>query len=195
MDTPIIAKFYREEDAMKRLALLEKSIAEGEEPEKNAIRKELWNLRYQDKGERNGLDRADGYLGLWMAMEFNKNADKRLFGKKHAQKEIQKILDKLKFREYQEKSPLHEELLYRECCHMVDLYVRLCGRDKSYNSAFCGIVRISEEKSKNKVQRDIFEMGEKLPKILEMEKELEIVSRAAKEVYDLHFSQEDLLTE
>ena len=42
MDTPTIAKYYREKDPMERLKLLEQSIAAGEEPEENRIRKELW---------------------------------------------------------------------------------------------------------------------------------------------------------
>ena len=46
MDTPTIAKYYREKDPMERLKLLEQSIAAGEEPEENKIRKELWEIRY-----------------------------------------------------------------------------------------------------------------------------------------------------
>ena len=45
MDTPTIAKYYREKDPMERLKLLEQSIAAGEEPEENRIRKELWEIR------------------------------------------------------------------------------------------------------------------------------------------------------
>ena len=63
MDTPTIAKYYREKDPMERLKLLEQSIAAGEEPEENRIRKELWEIRYSDKAET-GDTRADGYLGL-----------------------------------------------------------------------------------------------------------------------------------
>ena len=79
MDTPTIAKYYREKDPMERLKLLEQSIAAGEEPEENRIRKELWEIRYSDKAET-GDTRADGYLGLWMTMEFNRNSASRFFG-------------------------------------------------------------------------------------------------------------------
>ena len=51
MDTPTIAKYYREKDPMERLKLLEQSIAAGEEPEENRIRKEIWEIRYSDKAE------------------------------------------------------------------------------------------------------------------------------------------------
>ena len=113
MDTPTIAKYYREKDPMERLKLLEQSIAAGEEPEENRIRKELWEIRYSDKAET-GDTRADGYLGLWMTMEFNRNSASRFFGTRSAKKEIGKYLKKLKFQEFQEKGGLYEELLYRE---------------------------------------------------------------------------------
>ena len=60
MDTPTIAKYYREKDPMERLKLLEQSIAAGEEPEENRIRKELWEIRYSDKAET-GDTRAGGH--------------------------------------------------------------------------------------------------------------------------------------
>ena len=45
-DTPIIALYYREHDPMKRKMFLDQSIAAGEDEEANAVRKELWELRY-----------------------------------------------------------------------------------------------------------------------------------------------------
>ena len=118
MDTPIIALYYRESDPMKRKMFLDQSIAAGEEEEANAIRKELWEIRYGGKSEVPDTP-ADGYLALWMALEFNKNASSRLFGAKSARREIVKNLQKMKITEYQGKSALHQELLFRECCHMV----------------------------------------------------------------------------
>ena len=67
MDTPTIAKYYREKEPMERLKLLEHSIAAEEDPEGNKIRKELWEIRYSDKSEA-GDTRADGYLGMCMTM-------------------------------------------------------------------------------------------------------------------------------
>ena len=51
MDTPIITLYYRESDPMKRKMFLDQSIAAGEEEEANAIRKELWEIRYGGKSE------------------------------------------------------------------------------------------------------------------------------------------------
>ena len=189
MDTPTIAKYYREKEPMERLKLLEQSIAAEEDPEGNKIRKELWEIRYSDKSEV-GDTRADGYLGLWMTMEFNRNSGSRFFGTRGAKKEIGKYLTKLKFQEIQEKGGLYEELLYRECCHMVLVYMDLCQTDKSYNTTLCGLVHIKEDRAKSKLQRDIKETAVDLPGALGMEAELGIITRAAREIYRQYYPNE-----
>lgn len=189
MDTPTIAKYYREKEPMERLKLLEQSIAAEEDPEGNKIRKELWEIRYSDKSEV-GDTRADGYLGLWMTMEFNRNSGSRFFGTRGAKKEIGKYLTKLKFQEIQEKGGLYEELLYRECCHMVLVYMDLCQTDKSYNTTLCGLVHIKEDSAKSKLQRDIKETAVDLPGALGMEAELGIITRAAREIYRQYYPNE-----
>ena len=119
MDTPTITQYYRESDPARRLALLNMSIEAGEEPELNQIRRELWDIRYQDPSELGGDTRADGFIALWMLMEFNKDSGKRFMGVRGGRKEIMKQLNKMKFQEICAKGKDYEELLYRECCHMV----------------------------------------------------------------------------
>lgn len=80
MDTQTITQYYREADPNKRLALLNMSIEAGEEPELNQIRKELWEIRYQDKSELGPDERADGLIALWMLMEFNRDSGQALHG-------------------------------------------------------------------------------------------------------------------
>ena len=189
MDTPTIAKYYREKEPMERLKLLEQSIAAEEDPEGNKIRKELWEIRYSDKSEA-GDTRADGYLGLWMTMEFNRNSSSRFFGTRSAKKEIGRYLTKLKFQEIQEKGGLYQELLYRECCHMVLVYMDLCQTDKSYNTTLCGLIHIKEDSAKSKLQRDIRETAVDLPGTLGMESELGIITRAAREIYRQYYPNE-----
>ena len=189
-DTPTIALYYREHDPMKRKMFLDQSIAAGEDEEANAVRKELWELRYGEPSEAGSGMRADGYLALWMAMEYSKDTAGKLFGLKRARKEIEKNLARLKFREMQEKSELHRELLYRECCHMVKTYMELCEKDKTYNTTLCGIVPISEKTAKNKLQTDIYETAVVLPGNINMVEELAIITEAAKEAYEAHFPGE-----
>ncbi len=189
-DTPMIALYYGEHDPMKRKMFLDQSIAAGEDEEANAVRKELWELRYGGPSELGPDTRADGYLGLWMAMEYSKDTAGKMFGLKRARREIEKNLTRLKFRELQEKSELHRELLYRECCHMVKTYMELCAKDKTYNTTLCGIVPISEKSAKNKLQHDIYTTAIAFPEEIGMQEELEIVTRAAREAYEAHFPGE-----
>ena len=188
MDTPTIAQYYREHDPMKRKELLDAAIAE-EDSEENIIRRELWEIRYKES-QSGTPSRADGFLALWMSMEFNKNAGNKIFGSKGACKEIRKKLEQLKFKEFQEGDELHQELLYRECCHMVKMYMELCETDRSYNSTFCGIIHISKEKAKAKLQADMIQTAVELPKSIGMEEELAIVTKAAREMYEAHFPGE-----
>lgn len=189
MDTPTIEKYYKEHDPMKRKALLDEAIQSGEDAEANAVRKELWDVRYQSSAELGEKTRADGYLALWMVMEFNRDVSKKFFGYKRARKEITKNLETLRFKEFEEKSPLHKELLYRECYHMIKMYVELCRKDKSYNSALCGILTISSENVEKKMKNDVYETAIELPSAIQMEEELKVITDAAKEVLDEFFPE------
>ena len=194
MDTPTIAAYYREADPMKRKKLLDQSEAAGEEPEANKIRREIWEARYHEKGENGSL--ADGFLKLWMAMEFNRNSGNRWFtGSRGARKEIGKELAAVKFHEIRQKSELHEQLLYRECCHLVDLYMNLCSHDKSYNTIICGIITISKDSAKAKLQKNIYETAVRLPGELGMQEELGLITKAAREIYEIQFPGEGGLPE
>ena len=61
-DTPTIALYYKEHDPMKRKMFLDQSIAAGEDEEANAVRKEIWEIRYGGPSELGPDTRADGYL-------------------------------------------------------------------------------------------------------------------------------------
>ena len=178
MDTPTITQYYRESDPARRLALLNMSIEAGEEPELNQIRRELWDIRYQDPSELGGDTRADG---------------KRFMGVRGGRKEIMKQLNKMKFQEICAKGKEYEDLLYRECCHMVKTYMELSESDKAYNSTLFGIMKMSSERAKDKLKADIYDTAVVLPQTLKMEEELGIVTRAAREMYELHFPGEGSL--
>lgn len=193
MDTPTITQYYREPDPSKRLALLNMSIEAGEEPELNKIRKELWDIRYQDTSELGGDTRADGLIALWMIMEFNRDSSKRFMGVRGGRKEIQKQLDKMKFQEIRSKGKDYEDLLYRECCHMVKTYMELCESDKAYNSTLFGILKMNSDRAKDKLKEDIYDTAVVLPTTLKMEEELGMITRAAHEMYELHFPGEGKL--
>ena len=71
----------------------------------------------------------------------------------------------------------------------------LCATDKSYNTIICGIVTMSQESAKAKLQKDIYETAVRLPKELKMEEELGLITRAAREIYEVQFPGEGGLPE
>lgn len=191
MDTPIIAAYYRESDPLKRKKLLEKAVASGEDTEENAVRREIWETRYGNGTDGGKTERADNFMALWMTLEFHRDADKKWFAIKRARKEIMKHLERLKFQELSGRSEMHRELLYRECVHLVTVYMELCEKDKSYNNLLCGLVSMSKERSREKLQEDLLSTAVRLPAALQLEKELELLTKAAKEVYDRNFALEE----
>lgn len=191
MDTPTIASYYRESDPLKRKKLLEQAIAEGDAAEENAIRQEIWEVRYREPLSRGSAERADGFIGMWMTLEFDKNAAKRWGGIRHARKDVEKCLDKLRFQEIIKKSPLHEELLYRECVHMINLYAELCRSDRSYGSMLNGLISMKKENLEEKLKNDLVQVGIQLPKMIGMEEELKLLTNATKEVYYALFPDEN----
>lgn len=193
MDTPIIAQYYREADPLKRKVLLDEALASGEDREANEIRQEIWQIRYGRQAEQGGP--ADAYLRLWMTLEFNRNVGHKFFGARGAQKDIRKELALLKFQELRTRSALHEELLYRECQHLVALYMDLCAKDKNYNSVILGLMTMKEESSLAKMKRDIYETAVCVPRDVNMEDELSLLTRAARKVYEDRFPGEGGMAE
>ena len=187
----ILEAYYNEKDPVRRLKYLKKSIAQGEEPEANAIRQELWDIRYQEKTGEGKDSRADGYMGLWMNMEFEKGGSKRFFGVSSARKNLSKIMKKLRLEEYENKSELHKELLYREYCHTVETYIALSESDKNYNTYLFGLLSMKEESSRSKLKEDVIETGVKLPQEIGMEKEFALLTKAVQEVHARYFGNDE----
>ena len=190
MDTPTIASYYRETDPMKRKALLEQSIAENEDPEGNEIRKRIWEIRYAERSSVSRSSRADGFMALWMVLEFNKNSSGGMFGRGRAKKEILKSLQKSGIAEFQNGTPLEKELIYREVLHLVSAYAKLCEVDKSYGSTIFGIMSMKEQDIAAKLKNDLYDTGIRLAHDMGLEEELGLVIKATKEVYSQKFPED-----
>lgn len=76
---------------------------------------------------------------------------------------------------------------------MVKTYMELCETDKAYNSTLFGIIRMGSAQAKEKLKADIYHTAIELPQTLKMEEELGMITRAAREMYELHFPGEGSL--
>ena len=195
MESTLITEFYRSQKPQKRRELLEQAIQSGQEPEKNAIRKEILDLRYETKKTWGSTDEVDTFMRLWMALEFNKEAVKSFMGQKSGRREILKNLDAISFLKIMKKSELHKELLYQECVHLVKLYISLCEKDKSYRNALMGLITMSDEKVEEKIRGDIYQTAVRLPVLLELTDELGLLTRAARAAYAEYYPDQDPLPE
>ena len=68
--------------------------------------------------------------------------------------------------------------------------MELCESDRSYGTTLCGILKISNDKLKDKLKEDIYTTAVEFPREYDLEEELGIVTRAAREMYALHFPGE-----
>lgn len=190
MDTPTIAAYYKEMDPMKRKALLDQSIAVGEDPEGNALRQKIWEIRYKGTSSAEPENRADGFLGLWMTMEFNKDKSNRFWSGGRAKKEVLKALEKSGFSQFANGTAQEREMIYREAYHMISTYESLCEKDKTYGSTIFGIVAMKEKDLIAKIKADLFDTAIRMPSTLGLEEELDIIIQAAKAFFEYKFPEE-----
>ena len=73
---------------------------------------------------------------------------------------------------------------------MIRTYMNLSKSDRNYNSTIFGMMKMSDERSSDKLKNDVANLMLTLPEKLGLEKELEIVVRAAREVYEEFFPLE-----
>ena len=76
---------------------------------------------------------------------------------------------------------------------MVKSNMELCETDKAYNSILLGITRMGSARAKEKLKAVFYNTAIELPQTLKMEEELGMITRAAREMYELHFPGEGSL--
>lgn len=190
--TELLKKYYQETDPMRRRRILEKSIEQGEDPERNRIRMELWEVRYQYQSRAAKGERGDGFLRLWIHMKYaDGNTGGILGGVRRSRKEVQKEMDKLQFSRWQELGGLYEECFYEECLHLAALYMESCHTDKSYGSGLMGLMALSDEKVMDKLTDDVYGIAFRVPKALKLTEELSILTRAICQVYSARYPADE----
>lgn len=192
----LLDRYYQEQDPMKRKKILEKYTATGEEPELNAIRKEIWEKRYSDGSSAVKNGRADGYLRIWMETKFADGNTSHFFGGvKRAQKSFRKLIAAAGLDNIEAKSKEYQELLYRECLHAATLYLDSCLSDKNYSTGLLGLMKLPDDAIATKISKDVYVTAIRVPRQLDLEKELAYFSRAALEVYFEKFPVDEFTEE
>ena len=194
MDSPNVARYYEESDPLRRKKLLKLILEQEGASEENIARKEIFEARYAKTSKADKQAPADGYLGLWMVLEYNKNVGGGFLGLniRQAQKEIRRHLSKLKIREFHDRSGVYASLIERELEHMVRVYIQLCQKDRTYNSTIFGMMKMSSESAERKLKEDITSIMDLLPEKLQMTEELSLITTAVRKVYDEVFPHDDL---
>lgn len=154
--------YYLPTDGAVRKTALDRAIAEGLEPNKDQIRSEIWERRYNDPA---GVDRfLAGYMNLSYYVNVVKSSIMAKFHKKD-------IVQTQKFLCYDipEKYGVNgEEILYLELYHLIDYYIDICFKDKKYSGLLMGLGTMKKESLINKIANDLFKVSFSLPAGLEL---------------------------
>ncbi len=172
--------YYQENDAQKRLALLEDAIQkrEGDDAE-NALRKKLWGLRYGRQIKKNG-PLPDGYVGLWVALNYHRQ-DRSYFRLRSAVREIEGRLRDLGI-DHMQNTEQEQQLLHRELVHAVSLYLSTCN-EGSYSTQVFGLMKMKPESLVQKIAAEIYDVTCDLPARLGLAQRLKPLRKAAFEAF------------
>ena len=177
--------FYKEKEPAIRFALLEEAERQGLTPKENSFRRRLIEKRYT-KGN-DGKTTADLYLKLWLLMTYGADTTKKARLPRSAEKDIRKLYKELGLEEsYGEEEQI---LLYQEIYHMAILYINLSLEDKSYGSILLGFGRMSDQKLAQKVGRDCYKVGYRVPEILKFEN-YKFWEKVIQDAYGAYFPDE-----
>lgn len=169
--------YYLPTDGEERKAALNKAMAMGLEPEKNEIRKEIWERRY---GDQKGVDR---FLTGWMNMSYYANVVRSNFVAKFHKNDMIQTQKYLCYDLVKKYGKLGEEVLFMELYHLVDFYIDICLRDKKYGGVILGLGTLKEEKLIEKIAGDVYRVSYGVPSGLGLMEEHKLLGKAAVQCY------------
>ncbi|MCD8365592.1 MAG: hypothetical protein LUC83_07250 [Clostridiales bacterium] len=167
-------EYYREPEPAKRKKILYAYQPGDFDGEKLAQMKKLFEIRYtQDK---KGVW-ADSYLRSLLELRMVADDMGSSFSSRRNRKMGTEAVRRFCLDRGDE---FEEEILYRELCHLIALYISDCNKDKNYNSVIWGFGKRSEEKIRGKITYDLLQVSEEIPKYLDMEEECRLLTAAIK---------------
>ena len=184
MSRELELQYYREREPEKRQKILEYMISEGQNPDDDRLRKEIFDTRYVYRSKM----LADEYLRFWIILRMYSLMDLNTRQTNKARKAVQKEMKKLHLEEIKGKNP---HIAYQEFYHLAALYIKTCQEDKNYGKVFFGIVNSRAENTEKKLKADVLETGVFVPKRLGLDKELDVFIQGVKDAYRDAFAEEE----
>ena len=186
MDAAWISEYKKETDKNRRKVILDREReAHGSDPEYE-IREKMWHARYDKK---NGMDIDYGIRG-WVNLQSTKRRVYLPGEKKRLQKEIEGIKKDWQFPLCAEYGETGDKALSDELFNITLFYMDICERDKTYNSVLLGLGHITDERRAVKIAREIKEITETIPELLNIEEEFKPFIEAAGEALRYRFPEE-----
>ncbi|MBR2189729.1 MAG: hypothetical protein IJ860_10055 [Eubacterium sp.] len=180
--------YYRETDRAKRKLLLDQAISEEGMTPENELRLHLYNSRYGDS-EAAGRE-VDIFIRGFMTLEYLKSGSKFFMSKRKVNKEMASVRSDWQFDKAAEYGAAGQDILYKELCNLVLLYIQICRRDKAYGSILFGLGQVKEGTLTRRVSDDIFRIACELPRLMDRQDELDIFTRAATRTFCEQFPEE-----
>lgn len=180
--------YYLPTDANVRKAALDRALAEELEPERDEVRREMWDRRY------NRPAGVDNFLAGYMDLHYFATTVKSNFMVKFHAREMKKAQSLLCYDIPEKYGKEGEEMLYLELYHMVDYYIDICLRDKKYSGLLLGFGTMKKEALINKIGDDLYKACFGIAEGFKMKPAHELLKKAAKQCFASRFPwQKDLL--
>ena len=176
--------YYLPTDGEKRIKALERAIKEGLEPEKNKIRKEICDRRY------NGPVGVDRFLSGYMNLGYYATVVKSKFTMKFHKKDIKKTQEYLCYDIPDKYGQEGADMLFLELYHMIDYYIDICLRDKKYGGLILGLGTMKRENLVIKIANDLYRTCYGLPVGIEISDSHKLLVKAARQCFRNRFPEE-----
>lgn len=172
--------YYRETNRANRKRILDLAVmTEGPTKEVELCQK-LYDARYGNSRENKEVDY---FIRGLMTLEYMKISKGIWNYKKKRDRERESVLKDFQWNLVKSYGETGEQIIYKEYCNLIKLYLELCERDRTYSSLIFGLGKIKRESFKKKVAEDIYRIAYIVPKKLNLEKELFLFSKAAAETF------------
>ena len=175
-DLDWIEEFYLEMDGEKRQILLQDHFSEPK-TETDFIRERLWIARYGKRKPRN-----DAFVGYLMNLKYIAESGTVDFGGKKKKLAIEAV-NGLEIFEYENRSELEKELIFKELKHTCLKYIDISANGRGFTSVIFGMGQLSEESVAKKIAEQLSSVVYLAPHMLRMDKEFLVLQKAAVEAF------------